>query len=67
MVFLPANFAVKSEPCPWRRSLYLYSLYYCVQKEGTGTLSLNKGVWRLLDEQNRESAEIVCNKGNVAS
>jgi hypothetical protein len=42
----------------------LYTTVY--RKEGTGFLSLNAGVWHLLDEQNRDSAELVCNKGKCS-
>ncbi len=53
-----ANFAMECELSLLKQnrgSLHLYSIYVCLQKEGTRVLGLSKrkqGIGRVLDEQN---------------
>jgi hypothetical protein len=42
------------------------TLCYCAQKRETAFQFLNTGVWRLLNEQNRKAAEIVCKSSKLS-
>jgi hypothetical protein len=42
-------------------ALYFCTLYHRVQKRGNQSPVSKQMVWRLLDEQNMESAKLVCN------